>query len=180
PSLEKGQSEQDRGEFGAFALYLVLAERIPTTQALAAADSWGGDQYASYTENNRTCVQDAFTGQTTQGTQRITMALGLWAKGSGGAASVSRHMTTVTLNACDPGPNYRVPADRSMHALELLAMRNGIESSVEKDGPSLQFAVCYASTLVQQFSIAVLSSDKASRAAENQFRRIATNCYANP
>jgi hypothetical protein len=40
PSLAKGEKKFHDGPFGAISWMLVLAERIPVEQALAAADGW--------------------------------------------------------------------------------------------------------------------------------------------
>ncbi|MGC4108975.1 MAG: hypothetical protein QM747_00770 [Nocardioides sp.] len=42
PPLRSGEKKLEHGEFGAVSLYLMLASRLPATQALAAADGWAG------------------------------------------------------------------------------------------------------------------------------------------
>ena len=71
PVLAKGDKSLGRGEFGAYYLYLLLTQKLSINQALAAADSWGGDQELSYTHNGQACMAISFTGSTSQGTQRI-------------------------------------------------------------------------------------------------------------
>jgi len=178
PTLSSGQTEIDRGEFGAFDLYLVLSERLSVAQALTAVDGWGGDQYVSYTQGKRVCVRAAFTGQNPADTQGLRSALTRWAAGSAGTATVSAAGSTVTLNACDPGSNYRTPTDHSSDALTLLATRNGLEAQVEKEGASQTVAVCFAKTAVERFSLATLEANTLPPAIEREISQVATDCAA--
>ena len=178
PVLGAGQKELGRGEFGAFDLYLVLAERIPTVQALAAADGWDADQYVSYSENNRTCVRAAFTGTDGAATGRLDAALTRWASGSHGSAKVSQSGQIVTLDACDPGSDYRLPADHSDQAMQLLGTRNSIEMQVEKDGAPQSFAVCFAVTAAQRLTVPELQANSLPPAQTHELRQIAATCRA--
>lgn len=176
PTLSHGETELDRGEFGAFDLYLVLSDRIPAAQALAAADGWGADQYVGYSQGKRSCVRAAFTGQSAADTQRLESALSRWATGSHGSATASLSGTTATLNACDPGTSVATPVDHSQAALTLLGTRNAIESQVEKEGGSQTVAVCFAKTVAQRFTIDQLQADSLPPAQEREIQQIATTC----
>lgn len=176
PVLQRGQTLADRGEFGAFDLYLVLAQRLPVAQALAAADGWGGDQFMSYTSHSRVCIDAAFTGQNTGATSRLDSALTRWAAGSKGTARVSMSGSTITLRACDPGTASAPPTDHSATALDLLATRNGIELQVEKEGAPSSFAACFAQTVAQRFSLAALNADTLPAAEKRQIQQIAVTC----
>ena len=57
PTLATGEEEFDSGAFGAISWLLVLAERIPVTQALTAADGWGGDSYVAFDRDGVSCVR---------------------------------------------------------------------------------------------------------------------------
>lgn len=176
PVLKPGQTLGTRGEFGAFDLYLVLAERMPAAQALAAADGWGGDQYISYTAKGLACVESAFTGQNATATRRLDSALTHWAAGSKGSATVSLSGSTIALHACDPGTASAPLSDHSDAALGLLTARNGIEMQIEKDGAPQAVAVCIAETVAQRFSVATLNADTLPPAQENEIHRIAAAC----
>lgn len=176
PKLASGAKEIDRGEFGAFDLYLVLAERIPALDALTAVDGWGADQYLSYSQGGRTCVQASFTGTDDGSTARLNSALSHWAAGSAGSATISQNSSTVTMNACDPGASFHLPADHSEDALKLLAVRNTIEGQVEKEGASQGTAVCFAKAVSQRFSLAVLQADTVAPADAAAMREIVKTC----
>ena len=56
PSLEPGEKEFESGELGVLTWYFMLAERLPLTQAMAAADGWGGDAYVGFDRGATTCA----------------------------------------------------------------------------------------------------------------------------
>ncbi len=101
--------------------YLMLAERLPLPQALAAADGWGGDAYVAFTESGNTCARMTYAGRTAADTARMDGALQAWvAAGPGSAASVTRVGNEVRFQSCDPGETAQVGADDSQEAIGLV------------------------------------------------------------
>ena len=49
--------------------YLMLAERLPLRESLAAADGWGGDAYVGFERGGDSCARIAYTGRTTAATR---------------------------------------------------------------------------------------------------------------
>ncbi|HEV3402229.1 MAG TPA: hypothetical protein VG078_10455, partial [Acidimicrobiales bacterium] len=68
----------DSGDFGAVAVLVVLAERVELRQALTAATGWGGDAYAVFRRDGRTCARINITGDTPSDTEELDAALGAW------------------------------------------------------------------------------------------------------
>jgi hypothetical protein len=96
---------------GATTLFVLLSERIDPLEALSAADGWGGDRYAAYRIDDRTCVRANLVGDSPTDTDEIARALEAWAAaGPTGAASVEAGGETVTFASC------AVPADAAATA----------------------------------------------------------------
>ncbi len=69
-----GVEAYDEGDFGALSLMIVLAERIDPRQALTAATGWGGDAYAVFPRDGRTCIRLNVTGDTPEDTSELADA----------------------------------------------------------------------------------------------------------
>lgn len=175
PQVPKGAKAFERSEFGAYYLYLVLAERLPLQKALATADGWGGDSSVGYTQGSRVCMKASFTGIDSAATQRIQSGLDTWAAGMPHSATVTRSGSTVTMDACDPGKAFRAP-NHSLTAVQLLSARNDIEAQGEKDGAPQAFAVCVTNRIVARFGIGVLSSAQPSAAQTREMQGLAAAC----
>lgn len=175
PKLPKGDKAFGHSEFGAYYLYMILAERLPLTDALATADGWGGDSSVDYQRGKRVCVMASFTGMDSTATRRIQTGLEKWAAGMPKSATVTTSGVTVTMNACDPGKTFRA-ANRSTTAIQLLAGRNETEAQGEKDGAPQDFAVCLTNRLIARYGLAALSPAEPSAAEMREIRRLALAC----
>ncbi|MGN6721736.1 MAG: hypothetical protein ACTHJM_03900, partial [Marmoricola sp.] len=172
PELGKGDKAFARGEFGAYYLYLILAERLSLTDALSTADGWGGDSSVNYEHGDRVCVKVAFTGIDSTATRRIQTGLEKWAEGMPKSATVTTSGVTVTMNACDPGKKFRA-TNHSITAVQLLAGRNQTEADGEKQGAPQDFAICLTNRIIGRFGMAALSSAEPSAAEQREIRRMA-------
>lgn len=92
-------------QLGPFGVYMVLATGLPPTEALAASDGWGNDDFVVYRLNGRVCVDGRIVADTTGDADRLERALDAWghARPSQVEALVGRKGTTLLLSACDPG-----------------------------------------------------------------------------
>lgn len=159
PSL--GLDEDDvvvDGVLGSPTWFLVLAQRIDPEQAFAAALGWGGDQYAQFKRNDRTCVRAVFTGDTEADEQEMAAALDAWAAampgGQARSTSVGGHPT---LDACDPGTEVDLGVrDISLDLLELPSAYGTLEAEVAPF-VSPPEARCIAGALLEGVSLAQLS-----------------------
>ncbi|MGQ0615740.1 MAG: hypothetical protein ACT4PW_01905 [Acidimicrobiia bacterium] len=129
PALPEGIAvSTDEGDFGAVALYLVLAERIDPVRALGAADGWAGDAYVAYDQSGRTCMRLAFAAKDTDAVATLRGALDDWAAAMpAGAASVGDRGPELLVEACDPGPTAEaVVNNRSFEALDVARFRSDL------------------------------------------------------
>ncbi len=103
PKLASGEKRVGTAdEFGAFALYLMLATRTDVETALRAITGWGGDRYIGFERDGQQCVRAAFVGDRPRDTDEIESALGDWAGSLPiGMASVERVDDFVELTSCE-------------------------------------------------------------------------------
>jgi hypothetical protein len=178
PSLRDGEKELDSGGFGAFSLYLTLAQRLDAKDALAAADAWGGDAYVAYRSAGRVCVRTVFQGATRSGTDAIAAALDAWARPApSGSVDVKRRGSGVVFEACDAKEGVPPGRDLSAEALLTLpATRAQIGQLVLESGGSVDQARCYANGLLEAFSIEQLQMEELPPAEMRQVERIGASC----
>ena len=130
-----GAEAYDQGDFGAVTLMIVLAERIDPHQALAAATGWGGDSYAVFPKDGRTCIRLNVTGDTSEDTAELTDAISGWVAATpGGAASTSRDGDIVHLESCDPGAAAVAGTGGSEQAVQLAATRGHVAIGALDEG----------------------------------------------
>jgi hypothetical protein len=174
PSLEHGEKSFESGELGVLTWYYLLAERLPLTQALAAASGWGGDAYVAFDRGSTTCARMSFAGRTPADTARMTTALQQWAAATPGDQTVTSKGQQVDVASCDPGTAVAVADDHSADAMTLLATRTGFTLGVTKAGTvPLAAARCIADKLVNTFTLDQLTapgfgSDAATQAQLTQ------------
>jgi hypothetical protein len=158
PTLSAAEKKFDSGELGVLTWYLMLAERLPLPQALAAADGWGGDAYVAFTDAGSTCARMAYVGRTAADTARMDGALQAWvAAGPGSAALVSRVGNEVRFQSCDPGETAQVGADDSQQAIGLVTARTQIGDEVMRSGASHTQARCLAGRMVETYALSQLT-----------------------
>lgn len=178
PTLAKTEKEVDHGGFGAFSLYLTLAQRLDLKKAMATADAWAGDSYVSYRSSGRVCVRVDFAGHDPGGTDLIATALAEWvAAGPAGGAEVKRAGGAVVLQACDvkgaTTPNTNVKVD-DLFALPVARAQIG-ELVLQQRGTIAQ-ARCYAGAAVAAFTIEQLQADELPPAEMQRLQQIGESC----
>ena len=179
PKLEKGEKKLDSGTFDVLTWYLMLAERVPLKQSLAAADGWGGDRYVSFTRKNRSCARISYAGRTSQDTTRMLLALQGWvADAPGSPAKVNLVGGLVRFESCDPGKGSRIGKDASGDALGLAASRAYIGVQFLKQGASDKVARCMSGRLVTSFTLPQLNDQKYAARPDVQARvqRLLAGC----
>jgi hypothetical protein len=176
PSTD-GAEAFDQGDFGAVSLMIVLAERIDPYQALAAATGWGGDSYAVFPKDGRTCIRLNVTGDTPDDTAELTDALGAWVAATpGGAASTSRDGDMVHLESCDPGAAAVAGTGGSEQAVQLAATRGYVAVGTLDDGATPDQAECYGSVLVNGLTQDELAADELSPSLQGKIAGLVQAC----
>jgi hypothetical protein len=132
PSLPAGipnEKQVDNGDFGATAWLLMLAERIDPLDALRAADGWGGDAYAAYEQNGKTCIRLNWQGDTSTDDQEMRSALDQWAAAMPPAAgaTVTTQDKVLQVQSCDPGTGPDVTVNnRAIDVMQVLEVRTSL------------------------------------------------------
>lgn len=161
PGLQDGEKEFGSGEFGVLTWYLMLAERLPLLDALAAADGWNGDAYVAFERDGDSCARLAYAGQTPRDTNRMFSALQRWvAAAPGSPARVSHDGDVLQFESCDPGKAANVGNDVSQKAVGLLTTRTYIGVAMIRQGAPGDVARCLAGRLVQTYRVSQLVDPK--------------------
>ena len=180
PALKptKGEKEIDHSGFGAFSLYLTLAQRLDEKRALAAADAWRADAILGYRTGGRVCVRLMVQGIDASGTEAIAAALDDWARPAGpGVATVTRAFGNVVLQACDTKSDAVPGRDVTVDDLFTLPLvRAELGAAVLEGKGSLAQARCYGQRGIDRLTLAELQSDEASPALTQRFQAIAVSC----
>jgi hypothetical protein len=161
PELADDETEIDSGGFGAFSLYLTLAQRLEPKAALAAADAWAGDAYVAFRADDRVCVRTAFEATSDDGADLLTGAFEEWARPApAGTASVERTGDTIVFQACDSEDGKRIGLDITVEDLFALPVtRAQIGESILSDGGTTRQARCFANGVLAAFSIEQLMAE---------------------
>jgi hypothetical protein len=161
-----GKGEKQVGKpdtFGAFALYLVLAQQMPVADALRAADGWGGDAMVDYRKDGLSCVRTAFVGRTTDDTDQIGTGLRTWAAAQpAGSATVEDKDGKVLLSACDVDTARNPVQHDANEALVLAANRDGVLGTFMEQGAPRDTALCAADGVVRDAAFQPLLQQSAA------------------
>ncbi len=179
PKLETGEKKFDSGEFGVLTWYLMLAQRIPLLDALAAADGWGGDAFVAFERDGVSCARMSYAGDSPRSTARMYSALRRWVAAPGTPATVSRDGDVVRMESCDPGKAATAGKDASERAVGLVTVRTSLGLGIVRSGLPEKTARCLAGRLVQTYPAAKLVDPKfgaGDRAVQAQIRRLAARC----
>jgi len=177
-----GAEAYDEGDFGAVSLMVVLAERIDPRLALAAATGWGGDAYAVFPRDGRTCFRMNVTGDTPEDTAELADAFTAWvaaAPGSSGPtpnASTSQDGDVVGLESCDPGAGSAGGTGGSMAAVELAVTRSYVAAGSLDEGADADQARCFASALVTGLTDEELATEDPSPGVARRVAGFANAC----
>ena len=156
---------------------IVLAERIDPYQALAAATGWGGDSYAVFPKDGRTCIRLNVTGDTPEDTAELTDALSGWVAATpGGAASTSRVGDIVHLESCDPGAAAVAGTGGSEQAVQLAAARGYVAVGTLDEGATPDQAKCFGSVVVNGLTLEELAADELSPGLERKIAGLVQAC----
>ena len=161
------------GEFGALALYYVLAERIDPIAALEAVNGWGGDDFAAFERDGRTCVRVRVAGEGQTEAIALERVLLAWSEAMPAEAdsTVERVATTVDLETCDPGADVEIVdgEGRSFDAIRVLRTRSGILLGALRDGIALDVARCLIWSAMPSLTAADLLADEWTEATNSAF-----------
>jgi hypothetical protein len=127
PAAPTGDRVAKRNDLGELRWLLVLAERIPSADALRAADGWAGDAYVAYEHQGRVCVRADVAALRPAAGDELIRALDRWTATmpATAGATVSRTGTgLVEVASCDPGaaalPGSEVPGSHVDEAMKLV------------------------------------------------------------
>lgn len=161
PEVVEGEKKFDSGELGVLTWYLMLAERLPLRDALAAADGWGGDAYVAFEHDGDSCARMTYAGDTPQDTARMLSALQHWvAAAPGSPVEVSLEGGLVRFESCDPGKAADVGKDASGNAVDLVATRTYLGVTFLRAGATQKRAHCLAGRLAREFPVSRLNDPK--------------------
>jgi hypothetical protein len=166
PSLPEGvKDESDSGDLGATTWYLMLAERIPPTQALHAADGWGGDAYVSYEQAGKTCMRLAWRGDTDTDRTEMRDALDAWVGAlPSNMATVSANGDQLLVETCDPGSDSGIKiSGNSMDALSMIEVRSYLTVEKMNSGDNVDRAFEFGDCVVGK-----LPSDVVAKVATSE------------
>jgi hypothetical protein len=168
----------DEGDFGAVSLLVVLAERIDPRLALAAATGWGGDAYAVFPRDDRTCIRLDVTGDDATETRELADALTAWVAAAPPSADArtSRDGDLVHLESCDPGPAAAGGTGGSAAALDLAVTRSYVAVDALDEGADADAARCFGSALVNGLTDEELAADQLTPAVERKVTAISAGC----
>lgn len=177
-SLPPDELLEPGGEWGAFSLYLMLAEQIDPAEALFATLGWGDDNYRVIESRGRTCVELAVRGENGATTNALESVLERWRRAlpHRDLIRVTRSGEQVDVLACDPGSGSRgAVTDQVEDAYGLLAVRLGIIQAIVS-GPDIDLdeATCVADRLIDDQDIGELLDDEVS--AEFRVARAIEDC----
>ncbi|HCB03635.1 MAG TPA: hypothetical protein PLZ93_13815 [Nocardioides sp.] len=165
PELPEGVEAYDDGAFGSVGWLMLLSERLPLEQALAAVDGWGGDAYAAYERDGVSCVSVNYRADSLADLSQMLSALRAWsAQGPRDAASVEKQDQTLVFRSCDPGAAApKVAQGRTGEALARALSRTYISLELVKQGALVPVARCAAERLLREYTPAQLNSPKLDR-----------------
>ncbi|MBV9832354.1 MAG: hypothetical protein JOZ82_12235, partial [Marmoricola sp.] len=179
PALASGEKKFESGELGALTWYLMLAQRLPLREALAAADGWGGDSYVGFDRAGTSCARVDYTGRSPADTTRMLGALRTWAAAARTPTRVSASGRLVHLESCDPGTAVLVKQDHSEDAMGMAATRAVLGVAFLRQGATPAKADCIATALVENFPVAKLRDPSYGHddpAVLDRVRRLASAC----
>lgn len=158
PQRPKGSDEVESGELGALTWYLMLAERLPLRDALAASDGWGGDAFVAYDDEGTTCVKAQYAGRTRTDSRVMEAALQRWVDAAPEAkAGVKGNGRIVKFRSCDPGTGATVGADASEDAVGLALTRTYLSVAMLRGGAPDRVAACVADRATKVYSVEQLN-----------------------
>lgn len=158
PKVPGGNKKFDSGQMGALITYLILAQRIPLRDALAAADGWDGDAYVAYDTELGACAEVEYATDSTEAGTRLRKAFTRWVLAAPGEpGSIGGKGDRVSFTSCDPGKKVKVAKDAASDALQLVATRGYLGVGIMKAGVPAKGAQCVAQGMVQRYSLANLN-----------------------
>ncbi|MCW2840616.1 MAG: hypothetical protein JWR55_2099, partial [Aeromicrobium sp.] len=154
PATEAGEKKIDSGQIGALATYLMLAERIPLHEALAAADAWAGDAFVAFTRDDVVCARVHYATVTTPAAVELVTAFEEWiAAVPGSTATIERRGNRLAFESCDPGEGTELTKDASTDALTFVATRGYLSSTLLRSGAPAPTARCFGQRVVDEYSV---------------------------
>jgi hypothetical protein len=146
PELARGERRLGASfPFGAWGLFLTLAARLPVTDALAAAERWGGDSYIVFRRGSTPCFRMTVAGRGgSAGAETLATAFRAWTAAAPSDAQTEVSANTVMFTTCAPPDAAPVSEAALARAFFALVYRNRITQSAMASGRSATAGKCIA------------------------------------
>lgn len=123
PPIPKGAHQvTPPSGFGEVTLVEMLGDQVGFAPAWAAVQGWTNDNFVSYRQDGRVCVDLSVLNDSTDSAATLAQAGAGWASHLP-SASVSRNGSTVNFHACDPGAGWK-PSGSADDPYQDLAVRS--------------------------------------------------------
>jgi hypothetical protein len=181
PALRDGETpikDSEPENFGAFMLFVTLAQRLDPVAAMHAVDGWGGDQMVSFESGGRQCTRVHLASDTPADRDELQAALQQWVGGMpAGVASVSRAGELIELNSCDPGAGHKPSGGSMQDALAVPLSRVTLAVAVMNLWHvNAEQARCYTGQAVAEFPLDRLAAPQPTPAEAQRLGEIAAGC----
>ena len=153
PVAAPGDELADHGTFGAVSWLLVLAERLSPSEALRAAEGWGGDAYVSFDHDGAECLRIRYAADSKRDRQEMRAALGKWIhRGPPGSARLAQDGRELLFEACaTAGGESAADSDQPRMALTLAIRHSEVSAELARTGYAFDQARCGADLLIDRY-----------------------------
>lgn len=154
PVVPRGDVLADQGTFGAVSWLLVLAERLSPSEALEAAEGWGGDAFVAFDHDGAECLRIRYAADSKRDRQEMSAALAKWIRrGPQGSARLAQDGRELWLEACaTAGGGSVMDSDHTRKALALAILHSDVSADLARSGYDFDEARCGADLLIDRYS----------------------------
>jgi hypothetical protein len=153
PVPPRGDEPADHGTFGAVSWLLVLAERLSPSQALRAAEGWGGDAYVAFDHDGDECLRIRYAADSKPDRLEMRAALSKWIqRGPAGSARLAQEGRELWLEACATlGGESASDFNGPRTALTLAILHSEVSAELARSGYDFDEARCGADLLIDRY-----------------------------
>ena len=183
PALKAGEktiADSEPQTFGAFMLFVTLAQRHDPVAAMHAVDGWGGDQMVIFERGGRQCARVHLAADTVADRDEMQSGLQKWVDGMPpGVASLARAGELIELSSCDPGATHKPTGGSMQEALGIPLARVSMAVAVmDMWDVDADQARCYSGKVVQEFAIEQFNAPNPTPADVQKFGELAASCIS--
>jgi hypothetical protein len=183
PALKAGEQAINGSEpqtFGAFMLFVTLAQRLEPVAAMHAVDGWGGDQMVIFEGGGRQCARVHLAADTVADRDEMQSGLQKWVDGMpAGVASLGRAGELLELSSCDPGANHKPAGGSMQEALGVPLTRVTMAVAVmDMWDVNADQARCYTGKVLEEFTVEQLDAEEPTQAVAQKLGELAASCIS--